>query len=139
MLPPLPGQQASAPVPAMHDTVQHMSLAFALHVPGAPPVMGGVPAHKVAVLATHWPVAVLQTSPVVHCASVVHLPQTLGPPAPQIDPAVPVQSAFVQQLPGVHASEQQMSALFAVQAMELVVQAFETHAPVVVLQIVAGP
>jgi hypothetical protein len=64
----------------------------------------------------------------------------LGPPAPQIPPALlDAQSAFVQQLPETHVSPQQKSAELAEQAVELVVQAAATHAPVAVLQIVLGP
>jgi hypothetical protein len=71
----------------------------------------------------------------------------LGACAPQIDPAEPVQSAFVQQLPGTQElfeAAQQMSEGFALMHAALGVAGVhvdETHTAsvVAVLQIVAGP
>jgi hypothetical protein len=97
-----------------------MSLLLGVQVPGAPPLMPGVPVHAAA---TQWPA--VPPLPVVsqmgvatlplHCESEVHGPHVLGVDAPQMGPAeLPVQSVFVQQLPGTHVllppTEQQKSA-----------------------------
>jgi hypothetical protein len=154
VFPAVPGQHASAPVPPMHGCVaQHMSAAFVVQTPGLPPPVappGGVPVQSV-VLGVHAPVVVLQTSPVGHCESSVHLPHWFVPPPPQTGPlAFVVQSALVQQLPGTQAqvppfvqsaappARQQKSALFAEHA-PAAAHVEATHPPVVVSQIVPGP
>ena len=108
-------------------------------VPAAPPVTPGAPEQR-PMFCTHFPVVVLQTSLFEHCVSVVHLPQTFGPPDPQMLPALFVaQSVLVQQFPGTHVCPQQKSVALAEQAVALVVHAAETHVPAAVLQIVLAP
>src|SRR5262249_55809181 len=98
-----------------------------------------------ALLSTHPPVAVLQTWPLAHCVSLVHLPHWLGVFAPQIEPFVlAAQSAFVQQLPWMQAlpppvAAQHTSLGFA-HAVPTVVPEPLTHVPPPAgLQIEPGP
>jgi hypothetical protein len=143
----------------MQFAPQHMSCEFTEHVPGCPPPV--VPPSgsfvQLVPLATHFPVPRLQICPPVHCESAVHGPHWLGPPAPQMLPALlgPVQSAFVQQFPGTQAQPapapeqssdapgaQQTSLLFAMHSPASE-HAAETQLPdppdAAGLQIVPGP
>lgn len=137
----MPGQHSTAPPPtgAKHEAVraapQHTSMPMFVQVPGCPPSAPGGLVHRLGVSATHAPVEVLQTWPVAHCESSVHLLQTLFT---QSEPTELVaQSVFVQQLPGMHAqpvpvqsaapaAAQQKSPVFA---HGLAVQAPETQRP----------
>jgi hypothetical protein len=149
-----PGQHASVPVSAMQGREsQHMSLAFAVHAPGWPPLDVGVPRQSPAPFGTHCPCiapdAVLQTSPSGHCESRVHGPHVL------LLQTVPFelleQSALVQQSPAtqeqspdapeqsaVPADAQQKSAPFAAHAPAAPHEP-GTQSPVPVSQMSAEP
>jgi len=132
----VPGQHSVAPLTgAKHvPAAQQTSLPMFEQVPGWPPSNPGAPVQSPA-LATHAPVAVLQTSPAGHCESSVHLLHTLFTQSGPTE--LVAQSPSVQQLPGTHAhpapvqsaappAAQQKSLVFA---HGLAVQAPETQSP----------
>ena len=136
---------------------------FGVQTPGAPPPAPGMgAAQNAAAFTAHVPTvspavaSTTHTSPAGHCESEVHLPQTFGvPPPPQTGAAVG-QSLLWQHdvpppvAPGMHAQvsaaaqsaappvSQQISAGLA-HVLAAIVHVEETHAPLVVSQIVPVP